>query len=73
MSEQAGKSIDPALEAEFDMVTAKAGMPVPADRKAGVLAAYVEQKRLSELLRKARSPFEEPANVYNINEVLRSR
>lgn len=69
MTEKAGDTFSTELEAEFDMLLAKAGMTVPQDRKAGVLAGYAEQKRLAALLRSDRSVFAEPANVFDLTRI----
>jgi hypothetical protein len=53
------------------MLLARADMLVPTDRKAGVLAGYAELKRLAQLLRTRRSPFDEPANIYDLARISR--
>jgi hypothetical protein len=71
MTEEAEKSTHPEFAAEFDMLLARAGMSVPDDRKAGVLAGYAELRRLAQLLRTRRSPFDEPANIYDLTRISR--
>ena len=39
------KQDDASLERELDMLMAKAGAKVPADRKAGIVAGYRDLKR----------------------------
>jgi hypothetical protein len=70
MTEKVEESSPPEIEAEFDMLLARAKMTVPEDRRAGVLAGYIEQKRLAALLQSARSVFDEPANVYDLSRIL---
>ena len=43
------------VEREFDMLMAKAGANVPADRKAGVVAGYKDMKAMAKLLRQPRT------------------
>ena len=62
-----------ALEREFDVLMAKAGAKVPADRKAGILAGYKDMKRLALLLRQPRSEAAEPSNVYSLTGFARSK
>ena len=57
---------DAALEREFDVLMAKAGAKVPADRKAGILAGYKDMKRMALLLRQPRSEAAEPSNIYSL-------
>ncbi len=59
------------LAAEFAILLTRAGMIVPDDRKAGVLAGYAELRRLAQLLRTRRSPFDEPANIYDLTRISR--
>lgn len=62
---------DDALEREFDAAMAKAGLDVPADRKAGTLAAYIDMKAMIELLRQPRTAASEPSNVYSLIPFMR--
>jgi hypothetical protein len=55
-----------SLEREFDMLMAKAGANVPADRKAGILAGYKEMKRMAAQVRQPRTAASEPSNVYSL-------
>jgi len=64
---------DAVLEREFDMLMAKAGADIPADRKAGVLAGYRDMKRMAALLRQPRSEAAEPSNIYCLTGFARSR
>ena len=64
---------DTGVEREFDMLMAKAGANVPADRKAGVVAGYKDMKAMAKLLRQARTAADEPSNTYDLTSFLRSR
>ncbi|MFC5215339.1 hypothetical protein [Streptomyces coerulescens] len=59
----------PGLDAEFDLVMARAGLPVPADWRAGAVASYAELMALTALLRPADRPVgSEPSAVYRMRE-----
>jgi hypothetical protein len=64
---------DTGVEREFDMLMAKAGANVPADRKAGVVAGYKDMKAMAKLLRQPRTAADEPANTDDLTSFLRSR
>jgi hypothetical protein len=64
---------DAALERELDMLMARVGAEVPADRKAGVIAGYKDIKRMAALLRQPRSAAAEPSNIYSLTPCLRRR
>jgi hypothetical protein len=64
---------DAAVEREFDMLMAKAGAEVPADRKAGAVAGYKDMKRMAALLRQPRTAADEPSNVYSLTGFVRSK
>jgi hypothetical protein len=57
---------DAAVERELDVLMAKAGAEVPADRRAGLLAGYKDMKLMAALLRQPRTPADEPSNVYSL-------
>ena len=61
-----------ALEREFDLLMAKAGVVVPADRKAGALACYLDHREMAVLLHQRRPAADEPSNVYSLQNILRS-
>jgi hypothetical protein len=63
---------DKALEREFDILMAKSGVVVPADRRAGALSGYAESKRMTRLLRQPRTAESEPSNIYSLNVVVRN-
>jgi hypothetical protein len=64
---------DGAIEQEFDMLMAKAGIELPADRRAGVIAGYKDMKRMAALLRQPRTAANEPSNVYSLMGFVRSK
>jgi hypothetical protein len=64
---------DASLERELDMLMAKAGAVVPADRKAGVIAGYRDMKRMCALLRQPRTAADEPSNIYSLKSFVRSK
>jgi len=61
---------DAAVERELDMLMARIGAEVPADRKAGVVSGYKDMKRMVALLRQPRSAAAEPSNVYSLTPFL---
>jgi hypothetical protein len=68
-----GDDVDAALERELDMLLAKAGATVPADRKAGIVAGYRDIKRMTTLLRQPRSAAAEPSNVFSLVPLARPK
>jgi hypothetical protein len=62
---------DETLEREFDAAMAKAGLKAPADRRAGLLAAYIDMKAMTDLLRQPRTAASEPSNVYSLVPFMR--
>jgi hypothetical protein len=54
------------LERELDMLLAKAGADVPADRKTGILAGYREMKRMAATVRQPRTAAAEPSNIFSL-------
>ena len=64
---------DASLEREFDMLMAKAGAAVPADRKAGIVAGYRDMKRMVALLRQPRTAADETSNIYSLERFARSK
>lgn len=57
------------LAAEFDLVMARARVPVPAEWRAGAIASYAELIALTGLLRSADRPVSsEPSAVYRMPE-----
>ncbi len=64
---------DAAIEQEFDVLMTKAGVELPADRKAGAIAGYKDMKRLAAALRQPRTAADEPSNVYSLTCFARSK
>ncbi len=64
---------DADLERELDMLMAKAGAQVPAERKAGIVAGYRDLKRMAALLRQPRTAADETSNIFSLKSFMRSR
>jgi len=64
---------DADLERELDMLMAKAGAQVPAERKAGIVAGYRDLKRMSALLRQPRAAADETSNIFSLKSFMRSK
>ena len=58
-------------EREFDFEMERCGVVVPADRRQGAIAGYLELKRMAGLLRQPREPESEPANIFSMQAILR--
>jgi hypothetical protein len=56
------------LAAEFDVLMRRAGITVPADRRAGVLASYADLQEQIALLRNRYAHTDEPSNVFRLTE-----
>ena len=63
---------DDTVEREFDVLMAKAGLVVPPERKAGVVACYRDLKRMAVLLRQPRTAADETSNTFSLATLLRS-
>lgn len=61
-----------ALSKEFDVLAARAGLPVLDGRKAALLQNYKDLKRMTALMRQPRTAANEPAGTYSILSVTRS-
>ena len=59
-----------ALAAEFDMLMQRAGLAIPAERRAQVLVAYAELRDQVDLLRNGRAAAAEPSNVFRLTRVV---
>ena len=57
---------DKALEAEFDCLTARAGLTILPARKAGYLVAFADLRAQLALLHTNRSGAVEPSNVFRL-------
>lgn len=60
-----------ALATEFDTLMARAGITVPADRRAGILDGYADLRGQMALLHGRYSHVSEPANVFRVTPVER--
>jgi hypothetical protein len=56
------------LATEFDILMRRAGITVPADRRAGLLASYADLHQQIALLRNRYAHTDEPANVFRLTE-----
>jgi hypothetical protein len=66
------KADDAALAAEFDVLAKRAGLSIPADRKAAMLLGYKDMKRMTALMRQPRTAADEPAAAYSMLSITRS-
>jgi hypothetical protein len=55
------------LAAEFDILMRRAGITVPAERRAGVLTSYADLHEQIALLRDRYAYTDEPANVFRLS------
>jgi hypothetical protein len=55
------------LTAEFDILMGRAGITVPADRRATVLASYADLRGQIALLHDRYVHTDEPANVFRLS------
>ena len=53
-----------AMDAEFDVMMGRAGITVPEDRRAALLAAFAELRGQVALLRQPRAAAAEPSNIF---------
>jgi hypothetical protein len=64
-----GEAVMPTADqsaAEFDMLMRRAGITVPAERRAGVLASYADLCEQIALLNDRYAYTDEPANVFRL-------
>jgi hypothetical protein len=54
------------LEAEFDVLMRRAGITVPAERRAAVLVSYADMREQIALLHNRYVHTDEPANVFRL-------
>jgi len=54
------------LAAEFDMLMARAGLMIPADRRDSLLAGFADLRGATERLRQPCEPSAEPSNVFRL-------
>ena len=62
---------DPGHIAEFDAFVARAQLPVPPDRREGLIASLREMRDMLELLRHPLPPDVETAGVFDVSSVIR--
>ena len=55
-----------ALEAEFNVLMARAGLTIPAERRADFLQDFADLREQLALLHQRRPATVEPANVYRV-------
>jgi hypothetical protein len=60
-----------ALEAEFDILMARAGLTIPPDRRAALLAGFADLRATLPLLRQPRTAAAEPANTFRLSKLER--
>ena len=54
------------LAAEFDLLMRRAGIAVPANRRAGILTSYADLHQQIALLRNRYAHTDEPSNVFRL-------
>jgi hypothetical protein len=60
------------LEAEFDILMRRAGISVPPERRATVLASYADMHTQIALLHARYAHTDEPANVFRLSPLGRA-
>jgi hypothetical protein len=65
----ANVSDDAQLVAEFDAFVTRAQLPVPAERREGLIAAYAEMRSMLAVLREQLPVATEPASVFRVSDV----
>jgi hypothetical protein len=60
-----------ALALEFDVLARRAGLDIPADRRAGVFAGFKDLRGMLALMRQPRTAAHEPAGTFSILSVTR--
>jgi hypothetical protein len=68
----AHEKIDPQLVAEFDAFVARAQLPVPPDRRDGLIEALMEMRAMFDILRRPLPPGDETAGVFDVQSVIRN-
>ena len=58
-----------SAEAEFDMMTTRAGVVVPADRRAALLEAFRDFREQIAMLHTRRSHVAEISNIFTLTKV----
>jgi hypothetical protein len=62
---------DPKLIAEFDAFVARARLPVPPDRREGLIATFKEMRDMLDVLRTPLPHGEETAGTFDVQSVMR--
>ena len=62
---------DKTLVAEFEAFVARAQLPVPSDRREGLIAAFLEMRAMLAVLRQPLPPGAEPAGTFDPASILR--
>jgi hypothetical protein len=60
-----------ALEAEFDALMRRAGVEVPPDLRAGVLAGFKDLRRLTTLMHRPCPAQSESSNIFTLTPFVR--
>jgi RNase P/RNase MRP subunit p30 len=60
-----------ALKAEFEILTARAGLAIPESRKAALLKGFKELKQMTARMHRPFTVAHEPAGTYDIRTVTR--
>jgi hypothetical protein len=61
------------LEQEFDALVTRAGLTIPADRRATMLKCYADVRGWADIIRQhRRAPAAETANVYALETITRA-
>ena len=68
-----GSPATAAIEVHLRQCLARAGIAVPGDRFAAMLTSYTELSGMLETLRQPRTAASEPANIYSLETITRSK
>jgi len=60
-----------ALALEFDVLAKRAGLEIPADRRAALFTGFKDLRRMTALMRQPRTAADEPAGTFSILSVTR--
>ena len=58
------------LIAEFEAFVARAQLPVPADRRDGLIAAFKEKREMISVLRSPLPPSADPAGTFGVCAII---
>jgi hypothetical protein len=61
-----------ALNAEFEVLTERAGLDIPESRKPALLQGFKELKKMTALMHRPLTAANEPAGTYDIRTVTRN-